>query len=52
MIVLVDNDSVEFLEGATLEYHDSMIKSGFQIKENPQAEQSCSCGTSFAPKLK
>mmetsp|Transcript_13418 Transcript_13418/g.14003 ORF Transcript_13418/g.14003 Transcript_13418/m.14003 type:complete len:216 (+) Transcript_13418:4-651(+) len=49
--VVVDKDSLPYMEGAHLEYTDSLIKSGFQIKENPNADHSCSCGTSFAPKL-
>jgi iron-sulfur cluster assembly accessory protein len=51
LVLAVDNESIPYLEGAVLEFMDSLIKSGFQIKENPQAEVSCSCGTSFSPKL-
>lgn len=47
--IVVDKISLQFLEGCTIEYVDSMIKSGFYIKENPIVEQSCSCGTSFTP---
>jgi len=49
--IVIDRESFTFLEGSTVEYVDSMIKSGFYIKENPTAEQSCSCGTSFTPNL-
>ncbi len=52
MKVVIDNQSIPFLEGAKLEYIDTMIKSGFQIMENPNSEQNCSCGSSFSPKLK
>lgn len=52
LILVIDKESIPYLEGATLEYTDTMIKSGFQIKENPNSEQNCSCGTSFAPKFK
>ena len=27
-----------------------MIRSSFEMKGNPNAENGCSCGTSFAPK--
>lgn len=50
-MIVVDKISLEYLEGSTVEYIETMIKSGFFIKENPTAEQSCSCGTSFTPKL-
>ena len=48
-LVVIDKTSISFLEGSTIEFVDSMIKAGFYIKENPTAEQSCSCGTSFTP---
>lgn len=47
--IVIDKTSISFLEGSTIEFVDSMIKAGFYIKENPTAEQSCSCGTSFTP---
>lgn len=49
--IVIDKLSLNFIKGSTIEYIDSMIKSGFYIKENPTADQSCSCGTSFSPKL-
>lgn len=52
MKVVVDKESIPFLEGAKLEHIDTLIKSGFQIIENPNSEQNCSCGSSFSPKLK
>ena len=48
-LIVIDDISLGFLQGSTVEFVDSMIKSGFYIKENPTAEQSCSCGTSFTP---
>lgn len=47
--VLVGPDSVGFLRGSTLDYVESLNDSGFKI-ENPNAERSCGCGTSFEPK--
>ena len=49
--VLIDKLSLPFLEGAIIDYKDTMIRAAFTISENPKAEVSCSCGSSFAPKL-
>ncbi|KAJ8308089.1 hypothetical protein KUTeg_012963 [Tegillarca granosa] len=49
--VVVDSDSVEFLKGATVDYHEELIRSAFRIVNNPKAEQGCSCGASFSLKL-
>ncbi len=48
--VVIDRVSIPYLEGAIIDYKESMIKSSFLIVENPKAELSCSCGTSFSPK--
>src|SRR5579863_5873965 len=45
--VLVDPKSDTHLDGLTLDYHESLMESGFVFK-NPNAEHSCSCGKSFA----
>lgn len=42
----IDNDSAEYLRGATLDFHDGLTGSGFQIV-NPNASRTCGCGTSF-----
>ena len=47
--VLIAPDSLGFLRGCTLDYFESLNDSGFKI-ENPNAERSCGCGTSFEPR--
>jgi iron-sulfur cluster assembly protein len=46
--VLIDPKSLVFLDGLTLDYRESLMQSGFVI-ENPNAQKTCSCGTSFTP---
>lgn len=48
--VVVDETSLEFINGATLDYVVEMIKSAFTVKDNPQSEAACGCGSSFAVK--
>jgi iron-sulfur cluster assembly protein len=44
--VLVDEMSLNYLKGATVDYVDEIMGSGFKI-ENPNAVSSCGCGSSF-----
>ena len=46
---MIDKLSIEYLEGAIIDYKESMIKSAFLVVDNPKAELSCSCGVSFSP---
>lgn len=48
--VVVDKDSLEMMQGATVDYVNEMIRSGFQIVDNPMSETACGCGSSFAMK--
>jgi len=48
--VVTDTISSEFLNGAVIDYHDEMIRSGFIININPNVESACSCKVSFSLK--
>lgn len=43
--VVVDNNSLRFLEQATIDYAEDPMSSGFKIK-NPLEKSSCGCGKS------
>lgn len=45
--LVVDPLSLPFLEGATIDYVESLAGSSFQVR-NPNAQSSCGCGTSFS----
>jgi iron-sulfur cluster assembly protein len=45
--VLVDPKSLIYLHGMVLDYKESLMYSGF-VFENPNAQKSCGCGTSFS----
>ena len=47
--VVVDPRSLPYLEGANIDYVDSLMGGGFHI-ENPNAVSSCGCGNSFQGK--
>jgi iron-sulfur cluster assembly accessory protein len=42
----LDKMSVPYLEGATLDFVDTIEKQGF-VLDNPNAQGSCACGDSF-----
>ena len=44
--VYVDPVSITYLQGATIDFVDSLMGGGFKI-ENPNAVSSCGCGHSF-----
>jgi iron-sulfur cluster assembly 2 len=48
--IVIDETSLGFLEGSTLDYVTEMIKSSFVVKDNPKSESACGCGSSFALK--
>jgi iron-sulfur cluster assembly accessory protein len=44
--VVVDKMSVPYLDGANIDFEDTIQKQGFTI-DNPNASGSCACGDSF-----
>ena len=45
-----DAITLEMINGSRIVYKEEMIRSAFEVTDNPQAEGGCSCGTSFTPK--
>jgi iron-sulfur cluster insertion protein len=43
---MVDAMSMQYLQGATIDYKDELMTKEFIIK-NPNAKQTCGCGSSF-----
>jgi iron-sulfur cluster insertion protein len=46
--VLVDSMSGGYLQGATIDYKEDQYGATFSIN-NPQAQTTCGCGSSFSP---
>jgi iron-sulfur cluster assembly accessory protein len=44
--VIVDEVSINYLRGATVDFVEDIMGSGFKV-ENPNAVASCGCGSSF-----
>jgi iron-sulfur cluster assembly protein len=44
--VVIDGNSLKYLDGSTIDYVDSLMGGGFAIN-NPNAVSSCGCGQSF-----
>jgi iron-sulfur cluster insertion protein len=47
MTVIVDAMSMQYLQGATIDYKEELMGSSFVIN-NPNASGSCGCGSSFS----
>jgi iron-sulfur cluster assembly accessory protein len=46
-IVVIDPVSLQYMEGAEIDFVDDLIGAAFKIR-NPVATASCGCGTSFS----
>jgi iron-sulfur cluster insertion protein len=47
MTLLVDSMSMQYLQGATIDYKEELMGSNFTII-NPNAQSTCGCGSSFS----
>ena len=45
--VVIDELSLQYMQGSEIDYVDDLIGASFQIR-NPNATASCGCGTSFS----
>ena len=45
--VIVDAMSMQYLQGAVIDYKEDLMGSNFSIK-NPNAQTTCGCGSSFS----
>jgi len=45
--VVVDSMSMQYLTGATIDYKEDLMGANFSIN-NPQAQSTCGCGSSFS----
>jgi iron-sulfur cluster insertion protein len=48
LTVLVDSMSMEYLRNARIDYREDAMGANFVI-DNPQAQTTCGCGSSFNP---
>lgn len=48
VVLLVDSMSSQYLSGAKIDYVEDLMGAQFKI-ENPNAQTSCGCGSSFSP---
>jgi iron-sulfur cluster insertion protein len=47
IVVLIDSMSMQYLQGATIDYKEELMGSSFTI-QNPNAQTTCGCGSSFS----
>jgi len=47
IVVLIDSMSMQYLQGATIDYKEELMGSSFTIN-NPNAQTTCGCGSSFS----
>jgi len=47
VVVLIDSMSMQYLQGAVIDYKEELMGSSFTIN-NPNAQTTCGCGSSFS----
>lgn len=47
IILLIDAMSMQYMDGATVDYKEDLMSSQFVI-QNPNAQSTCGCGSSFS----
>ena len=47
--LVVDKSSLEFVQGAKVDYVQEIVRSAFVVSQNPNAESGCGCGHSINP---
>ena len=45
--ILMDESSLAYMEGSTIDFDDGLQGKGFEI-QNPNAQSTCGCGKSFS----
>jgi Fe-S cluster assembly iron-binding protein IscA len=48
--LVTDAVSLSFLKGAVVDFESDLMRAGFVVRVNPNAEAACGCGSSFAAK--
>lgn len=48
--IVIDPISAQYLEGANIDFVDELWEKKFVV-DNPNAQTSCGCGSSFVPKI-
>lgn len=46
--VVVAKEFIDLVDGATVDFEVNMMKNGFIVAKNPNADDNCSCGASFS----